>query len=72
VPWISVQLAIQDHLPETLDDRFQRAYQLVPQVLNAVFGLKNEGWESYRVDGKTHVRAASQRGAPTVKPTPAS
>jgi len=46
-----------------LDDRFQRAYRLVPEVLTAVLGPKGGGWESQKVEGRTHVRAMGS-GAP--------
>jgi uncharacterized protein len=47
-PWKGVLVALESHLPATMSDREQLAYQLVPRFMNEAFG---EGrWETQRRD----------------------
>lgn len=47
IPWMGVQTAIIEKLPEAIADRNTMAYHLVPKVLDAMFG---EGkWESVKL-----------------------
>ncbi len=38
VPWAAVQNAIAEVVPDTIDDKWQFSYQLVPLVLDNIFG----------------------------------
>ena len=47
---------IKDALPDTDMDKGDTAYQMVPQVMSALFGT--EGWETYKDEkGKTCIRS---------------
>lgn len=46
VPWNDVKLALARHIPDTFEDRYQIAYRLVRQALDATFG--EGGWRSER------------------------
>ena len=48
MPWGGVIAALKNHLPESLDDRDQFAYNLVATALNNIFGPQGQAWESYR------------------------
>ena len=48
MPWGAVQQFLIDHLPEHLEDRRQFAYNLMPKAMNAVFGPKPTGWETFK------------------------
>lgn len=58
MPWYGVQQFLIDHLPEQLEDRRQFAYNLVPKVMNAVFGPQPAAWETFKNSGtgKTWIR----------------
>ena len=58
MPWGGVIAALKNHLPESLDDRDQFAYNLVATALNNIFGPQGQAWESYRhpQSGKMWVR----------------
>ena len=58
MPWYGVQQFLMDHLPEHLEDRRQFAYNLLPKAMNAVFGPKPAGWETFPNPGtrKTWIR----------------
>jgi uncharacterized protein len=57
MPWGSFQGFVQDKaVPTNMDDRWQIAYNTVPKVLNAVFGPQNQGWHTFKNDGKTWVK----------------
>ncbi len=58
MPWGGVIAALKNHLPESLDDRDQFAYNLVATALNNIFGPQSQAWESYRhpQSGKMWVR----------------
>jgi hypothetical protein len=64
--WGSLKATLKDQLPENLDDRERLAYDLVQELLNAVFG--REKWESYKHpkrDGSgttTYARRKGQQG----------
>lgn len=56
-PWGGLNAFIRDLLPESLDDRGQLAYNLVPKVLNEIFGPQNSGWHAFKRNNKTYVKA---------------
>lgn len=58
MPWYGVQKFLIDHLPEHLEDRHQFAYNLVSKAMNAIFGPKPAGWETFKnsATGKTWIR----------------
>ena len=46
-------------MPDTLEDRNQLAYDLVPKAMNQVFGPQDEGWHSFKNEErnfKTYVK----------------
>ena len=59
LPWYRLQKFLFGYLPEHLEDRHQFAYNLVPKVMNAVFGPRPRAWETFRNQktGKTWIRA---------------
>ncbi len=52
LPWGALKALLKDILPKDLDDRDDFAYRLVPKVLNDLFGLQNESWETYKPEGR--------------------
>ena len=48
VPWGHVNSVIVKSLPETLDGRDQKAFQLVVPTMDAVFGLQPAGWHTFK------------------------
>lgn len=55
--WSAVRNYIKDcAVPANMDDALQVAYNMVPKVLDAVYGPQNQGWHSFRRDGKTWVK----------------
>ncbi|PMP75454.1 MAG: ATPase [Roseiflexus castenholzii] len=58
MPWYGVQKFLIDYLPEHLEDRHQFAYNLVSKAMNAIFGPKPAGWETFKNPGtgKTWIR----------------
>ncbi len=57
--WVSVQRVINDVLPDVLDDRWQKAYHLLPLTLDAVFGPQEKGWHSFKPDPKQRLHIKS-------------
>ncbi len=47
-PWGHVISVIKEALPETLDRRDQKAHELVPITMKAVFGNQGEGWHTFK------------------------
>jgi hypothetical protein len=47
-PWGSVNPVIAAALPDTLDERNDKAYQLVVPTMEAIFGRRGEGWHTFR------------------------
>ena len=56
IPWGGIIAALKEGLPDTIDDRGQLAYDLVPRALDEIFGLGR--WETYKHQStkKTWVR----------------
>ena len=52
LPWGRLNAFFEGILPESMDDRKQFAYSLVPKALNELFGPQNEGWEAYKPEGR--------------------
>ncbi|REJ87003.1 MAG: ATP-binding protein [Planctomycetota bacterium] len=48
MPWKGVVTALEEALPDVLDDRNNIAYQLVPQFLQDTFGEQDTAWETER------------------------
>lgn len=48
VAYGTVKAFLKDKLPETMEDRDQLAYDLVPKALNEIFGPQDKAWHSYR------------------------
>jgi hypothetical protein len=48
---------IEEALPDTLDNRNKKAYQLVRPTLEAIFGSERQEWHTFKhgVTGKTYV-----------------
>ena len=46
--WGHVQSVIREALPKTLDDRHQKAYELVPATLDEMLGPQGHGWETFK------------------------
>jgi hypothetical protein len=55
VPWGSVNPVIEAALPDTLDGRNDKAYQLVAPTMEAIFGARGAGWHTYRRGPKNTV-----------------
>lgn len=51
-PWGSVNPVIAAALPDTLDGRSDKAYQLVAPTMEAIFGKRGEGWHTFRLGPK--------------------
>ena len=51
-PWGGLNAFVEEHVPEDWDDRSTVAYNLVPKVLNELFGPQGEAWESFTPDGR--------------------
>jgi hypothetical protein len=43
-------------LPSTMDDAVQVAYNMVPKVMNAIYGPQNTGWHGFKNNGKTWIK----------------
>ncbi len=58
VAWGTIKAFFLKHLPNTLDDREQLAYQLVYKGMNDLYGQQDQGWVSYKhtSNQKTYVR----------------
>jgi hypothetical protein len=46
MPWKGVVTALEEALPDVLDDRNNIAYNLVPQFLQETFGERDKAWET--------------------------
>ena len=53
VPWRGVQERLKEELPESLIDRDNIAYRLVPKVMDAVFGQQNTVWKTEKRPSKS-------------------
>ncbi|MCY3748555.1 MAG: ATP-binding protein [Chloroflexi bacterium] len=53
VPWGALNTVVQECLPNDLDGLKDVAYNLVPKVLNSLFGPQDQNWESYTPPGRT-------------------
>ena len=63
VAWGTLKALFVDQLPESLEDRDDIAYNLVPKALNELLGPQDEAWFSYRNperNNKTYVRAGQE------------
>ena len=58
IKWFDIQLRIAGSLPDTLEDKKQKAHQLLPITLDGVFGPQREAWHAFHPSpgGKLHVR----------------
>ena len=56
--WGHLVKVIEEALPETLDNRNRKAYDLVRPTLVELFGSEGEGWHTFKHarTGRTHVR----------------
>lgn len=61
VAWGSLKWFLFEHLPDTLEDRDQRAYLLVPKACEAILGVRNIAWHDFRHPerGKTYIKAGA-------------
>jgi hypothetical protein len=61
MPWGLVTAALEKHLPDTVDQRQEFAFRLVPRALTELFGPEGQGWQTFRAErngrATTHVRA---------------
>jgi hypothetical protein len=48
VAYGTLKAFLKERLLETMEDRDQLAYDLVPKALNEIFGPQDEAWHSYR------------------------
>jgi hypothetical protein len=48
VPWGELNTFFESRLPDTLDDRRDRAYQLVKKAMVHVYGDQDSAWKAYR------------------------
>ena len=53
VPWRGVQERIKAEIPNTVSDRDQVAYGLVPKVMDAVVGQQETAWKTERRPSKS-------------------
>ena len=56
--WGHLVSVIEEALPETLDNRNRKAYELVRVTIAELFGLEGQGWHTFKhaKTGKTYVR----------------
>lgn len=52
VPWRGVMECLKEELPESLVDRDNIAFKLVPKAMDAVFGQQNIAWETEKRPAK--------------------
>ena len=64
-PWGHVKSVIMMALPETLDGRDQKAYQLVVPTMEAILGEQRKGWHTFKRGPKqaTYIKAGPGEGA---------
>lgn len=61
VAWGVLNKVIKERaLPPTMDDAYRVAYNLVPKVLDAIYGPQNQHWHSFKRDGKTWVKTGQR------------
>ena len=53
VPWFVIGRALEQNLPETMENRNVTGFGMVPEVLNILFeGEENEGWKTEKKENK--------------------
>jgi len=59
MPWYGVQKFLMDSVLVHVEDRQQLAYNMLPKVLDAVYGAQGRSWETFKNPntGKTWIRA---------------
>ncbi|TXH39938.1 MAG: DUF87 domain-containing protein [Burkholderiaceae bacterium] len=60
IPWYGVQKFLMDSVLVHVEDRQQLAYNMLPKVLDAVYGAQGRSWETFKNPntGKTWIRAS--------------
>jgi hypothetical protein len=59
--WGALKYFIKDAaLPSTMDDADQVAYNMVPKVMNAIYGPQNTAWHGFKNNGKTWIKKGSR------------
>jgi hypothetical protein len=60
MPWYGVQKFLMDSVLVHVEDCQQLAYNMLPKVLNAVYGAQGRSWETFKNPntGKTWIRAS--------------
>lgn len=60
MPWYGVQKFLMDSVLVHVEDRQQLAYNMLPKVLDAVYGAQGRSWETFKNPntGKTWIRAS--------------
>jgi hypothetical protein len=60
MPWYGVQKFLMDSVLVHVEDRQQLAYNMLPKVLDAVYGTQGRSWETFKNPntGKTWIRAS--------------
>jgi len=53
VPWRGVQERLKQELPESLSNRDEEAYKLVPIAMNTVFGEQERAWRTIKRPSKS-------------------
>jgi len=48
IAWGSLKAFLKDHLPESMDDRDEVAYHLVPRAMEEIIGSQEEAWYAAR------------------------
>ncbi len=59
----AIKAFLLSKLPDTLENKDEIAYALVPKALNTIFGTQNEAWHSFRNsqrDNKTYVKTGKK------------
>jgi len=52
VAWGAIRAFFVEHLPPHLDDKGQLAFQLVRKAMTHLYGIQNQGWESFQHPSK--------------------
>ena len=60
MPWYGVQKFLMDSVLVHVEDRQQLAYNMLPKVLDAVYGAQDRSWETFKNPntGKTWIKAS--------------
>ena len=53
VPWRGIQECLKEALPESLDNRNNISYKLVPKAMDIVFGKQNTAWKTEKRPSKS-------------------